>query len=148
MSQIRIVAIERWRRMSGAAKKRWIESAVEEALTRQWALNGKPLYTYSRDVFPGDYRGNNQPGWDVALAVPLTPKPDAIKTYDTVVGPTPGVKAWAYQGVPVFTYKWEDRPGQMEADQINVQQAGTWLSIDADGYDINQPEKESRAASR
>jgi hypothetical protein len=32
MSQIRIVAIERWRRMSDAAKKRWIESAVEEAL--------------------------------------------------------------------------------------------------------------------
>ncbi len=197
--------------------------------TRQWALNGKPLYTYARDVFPGDYRGNGQPGWEVALAVPRSERPDAIKVYDTVVGPkftdsrgwtlyayncteqggkthcdtpdqrsiwwmsdcgnvancadtwrpylapegakgdgkiwsvvtlqdqwapvrapdgTPGVKAWAYQGVPVFTYKWEDRPGQMEGDLINVQGAGEWKSIDAEGYDINQPQKESRAASR
>ena len=197
--------------------------------TRQWALNGKPLYTYARDVFPGDYKGNGQPGWEVALAVPLTPRPDVIKVYDSVVGPrfadakgmtiyvwdctepvgqtacdtpdqrsiwwlstcgnlatctdtwrpvlaaegakgdgkvwsvvtlqdpwapvrapegTPGVKAWAYKGVPVFTFKWEDSPGMMEGDLISFQNSGTWNSIDANGYDINQSPKEARAASR
>ena len=199
--------------------------------TRQWALNGKPLYTYSRDVFPGDYRGNDQRGWDVALAVPLTPKPDVITVYDSVVGQkfadargmtiyvwdctepdndgktacdtpdqrsiwwlstcgnlatctdtwrpvlaaegakgdgkvwsvvtlqdqwapvrapegTPGKRAWAYKGVPVFTFKFEDSPGMMEGDLISFQNSGTWNSINAEGSDINQPEKESRAASR
>ena len=32
MSQVKIVAIERWRRMSPAAKKQWIEHAVGEVL--------------------------------------------------------------------------------------------------------------------
>jgi len=61
---------------------------------------------------------------------------------------TPGVKAWAYKGVPVFTFKWEDSPGMMEGDLISFQNSGTWNSIDANGYDINQSPKEARAASR
>ena len=202
--------------------------------TRQWTLNGKPLYTHARDVFEGDYKGNSQPGWDVALLSGLPPTPDAMKVVYTYTGPKfadsrgmtlyiwhctesstiepsgktacdtpdqrsiwwtstcgseamcadtwrpvlaaegakgdgkiwsvvtlqnpwapvraaegqPGVKAWAYQGVPVFTFKFEDRPGMMEGDLIGVQSAGEWNSIDADGYDINQSPKEARAASR
>ena len=62
---------------------------------------------------------------------------------------TPGKKAWAYMGAPVFTYKWEDRPGMMDGDLIGIRVSGEWESIDADGYDINQPKtRESRAASR
>ena len=203
---------------------------------RQWAINGKPLYTFARDVYPGDYRGNGQPGWEVALLAPLTPMPDVIKVYDTVVGPkftdsrgwtlyvfscnekdenggsglhtacdtpdqrshwwtfncgnvptcadtwrpvlaaegakgdgkvwsvvtlqdqwapvrapegTPGKQAWAYMGVPVFTYKYEDRPGMMEGDLIGIRVSGQWESIDAGGYDINHSKTtQVRAASR
>jgi len=210
--------------------------------TRQWALNGKPLYTYVRDVFAGDYKGNGQPGWEVAVVGAGPKTPDAIKVVDTVVGPkfadtrgrtlytyrcneqggnagqqedggpsgntacdtpdqrslwwmidcgnvtvcadtwrpvlaadgakgdgriwsvvtlqdqwapvraakgqTTGQKAWAYMGMPVFTYKYEDQPAMIEGENIGVQGAGKWMTVDADGYDINQPQKETRAASR
>ena len=55
--------------------------------TRQWAFNGKPLYTYKDDVFPGDYNGNRFAGWDVMLANPLPAVPDVVKVANTLVGP-------------------------------------------------------------
>ena len=55
--------------------------------TLQWAFNGKPLYTYKDDVFPGDYKGNHLAGWQVILANPLPATPDVVKVATTLVGP-------------------------------------------------------------
>ena len=205
--------------------------------SRQWALKGKPVYTYYRDVYPGDYKGNGQPGWEVALAVPLAKRPDAITITQTVLGPRfgdpkgltlyiwqcrdpglptepsqtecdnpqdrsawwlttcvtaakcadtwrpvtadknatavgttwsiitlpqpwapvraaegqSGVKVWAYKGKPVFTYKFEDRPGLSDGENNGDETTQQWESIIAEGYDITPSQKKPtqvRAASR
>ncbi len=202
--------------------------------SRQWAFQGKPVYTFDRDSFPGDYKGNGQPGWEVALAQPKPSVPDAITVTQTVDGPRfgdskgitlytwrcsdpglqgergqtecdnpdnrsqwwvatctnevkcadhwrpvladenakvdgttwsivtlqdtwapvraaagqPGKKAWAYKGRPVFTYKFEDRPGMSEGENTGLLIMQRWTSINADGEDINGSPKEVRAAAK
>jgi len=54
---------------------------------RQWALQGKPLYTYADDVYVADYKGDSEPGWDVALTNPLPKTPDTIQVVHTILGP-------------------------------------------------------------
>src|SRR5262245_20301935 len=46
----------------------WTIIAREDG-TRQWAVGGKPLYTYSKDTKPGDITGNNLGEvWHLAVA--------------------------------------------------------------------------------
>ena len=217
--------------------------------SRQWAFKGKPVYTFDRDSFPGDYKGNGQRGWEIALAQPLPKRPEAITITNTVNGPRygdkngitlytwrctdPGLegeegktecdnpqdrslwwvatctnlekcadhwrpmladdnakaegatwsiitlqddwapvraaagqaagkkawtdggkKAWAYKGGPVFTYKFEDRPGMSDGENTGLRAMQRWTSILADGHDINQPnqtkkpQEEARAVGK
>ena len=60
----------------------------------------------------------------------------------------PGKKAWAYKGRPVFTYKFEDRPGMSEGENTGLLIMQRWTSINADGEDINGSPKEVRAAAK
>ncbi len=41
---------------------------------KQWALAGKPLYTYASDSEPGVASGAAVPGWQVVRYVPVAPK--------------------------------------------------------------------------
>ena len=199
--------------------------------SRQWAFKGKPLYTFERDAFPGDYNGVSEKGWDVAFARPFPQIPKAITVVHTILGPryanaqgttlymfscteqgsptacdnpqdrslwwtatcgdvvkcadmwrpmladenakpvgttwslvtvqepwaptrapegTPGKKAWAYKGKLLFTFKYEDRPGMIEGEDMGILSGQKWSSIEADGYDITVPQEgsEVRAASR
>ncbi len=56
MTQIKIVAIERWRRMSPAAKKQWIEYAIGEALDYIEAA-GRELDDFERVQISGALSG-------------------------------------------------------------------------------------------
>ena len=53
----------------------------------------------------------------------------------------PGLKVWAYKGRPVFTYKFEDRPGMIDGEDVGELAAQKWFSINAVGNDINRSAK-------
>ena len=54
--------------------------------TKQWAIHGKPLYTYVEDKKPGDYKGNSVEGWHFVLnqAMAGIKLPDGISTAEIV----------------------------------------------------------------
>ena len=49
-----------------------------------------------------------------------------------------GFKVWAYKGRPVFTYKFEDRPGMIDGEDVGELNLQKWFSISAIGNDINR----------
>ncbi len=66
------------------------------------APDGKPLYTFARDMTPGKSSCNGQcaTAWP-----PLTAAADAKDDGDwTVVARDDGSKQWAYKGKPLYTF--------------------------------------------
>lgn len=53
----------------------------------------------------------------------------------------PGVRVWAYKGRPVFTNKYETRPGQIDGEDMGELASQKFFSITAVGSDINRPSK-------
>jgi predicted lipoprotein with Yx(FWY)xxD motif len=56
---------------------------------RQWAWQGKPVYTSTRDLEPGGVAGDGVPGWETAI-----PKRNYVPS-DVVVRPTDYGPTWA-----------------------------------------------------
>lgn len=48
----------------------------------------------------------------------------------------PGTKVWAYRGRPVFTFKFEDRPGMIEGQDMGELTSSKFFSINAAGSDL------------
>jgi predicted lipoprotein with Yx(FWY)xxD motif len=73
------------------------------------APDGKPLYTFARDVEPGKSVCN---GGCATAWPPLAAAADAKADGDwTVVTRDDGSKQWAYKGKPLYTYR-ADAPGK------------------------------------
>lgn len=52
----------------------------------------------------------------------------------------PGLKVWAYRGRPVFTYKFEDRPGMIDGQDMGELTGSKFFSIDATGSELKDNE--------
>ena len=107
--------------------------------TRQWARNGRPLYTYSGDFKPGDMRGDGWGGiWHaVAIQEPL-PYPRGITIHDSPMGSVYGDA----QGLTLYVYFNSSRqlsiscnPGCMAANwkpalvAADAQPTGSWTIV-------------------
>ncbi len=57
------------------------------------------------------------------------------------------IRVWAYKGRPLFTYKFEDRPGMIEGQRIGIYTLTDWLSISAEG-EIGPTKVKAGIASR
>lgn len=141
----------------------------------QWAFQGKPLYTYRRDNFPGARTGEGAGRGVWMLLKEFQPVPPGMQIQKTVLGhvladhggntlyardgagaqgaaadydarlwqmfaapwlakdqgnwtvhePAAGVRQWAYQGQPLYTYAKDTEPGN-----VNGQGAeGDWSAV-------------------
>ncbi|MCK9504084.1 MAG: hypothetical protein M0Q95_07865 [Porticoccaceae bacterium] len=54
--------------------------------SRQWARNGKLLYTYGKDRAPGDLQGSAEQGWTPVILSPRLSPPDDISVQMTTEG--------------------------------------------------------------
>lgn len=79
--------------------------------------------------------------WTV-VDVPLPWAP--VRTLDSK---QQSVKVWAYRGRPLFTYKFEDRPGMIDGERVGIGSLSKWVSVLADG-EIGPTVRKSEIASR
>lgn len=229
--------LEKWRPLLGATLSQprgpWTLITRKDG-SRQWAMKGKPLYTFADDRNQGDTRGNNLPGVEVAVAYMAARAPvDAFDIHPTPLGdiyttkegktvyaymcpgrgfgggaecddpgdknhwwfvdcgataercaqtwipvraaanakptkdgawsvvtmPLPwspvraaddgkeaGLKVWAYQGRPLFTYVHEDLPGMIDGLDIGTLGGPRWFGIFPKGIDLNAKKAVAQAA--
>jgi predicted lipoprotein with Yx(FWY)xxD motif len=81
------------------------------------AQKGMTLYTWDRDTTPGKSGGNGEcaTNWP-----PLLASGDAKSQGDyTVVARDDGSKQWAYKGKPLYYWKDDKKPGDVEGDNRN-----------------------------
>lgn len=70
----------------GAANGRW--SVIKRGDgQRQWAFDGKPLYTYAADEGLADVSGASVAGWSPVVLLAVPPPPEGIKIVVTPEGP-------------------------------------------------------------
>jgi predicted lipoprotein with Yx(FWY)xxD motif len=81
--------------------------------SKQWALKGKPLYTYAEDKMPMDGNGNGKDGtWHIALFKPGEgyKLPDGLTMMDST---TAAAEVLANeQGMPLYTYDGDPMNGK------------------------------------
>jgi predicted lipoprotein with Yx(FWY)xxD motif len=86
---------------------------------RQWAYQGKPLYTYSLDQHSVGLAGTEVSGWHAVVLKPLPPPPSWVTVQDTPVGP---VMADA-QGNALYMYNCvEPAEGDLPCDNPDTTQ--------------------------
>ena len=81
--------------------------------TKQWALKGKPLYTYAKDARPGDGSGNGVDGaWHIALAKfgEGYKMPDGLALLDSANAS--GQALVNEQGMPLYTLDKDPKGGK------------------------------------
>jgi predicted lipoprotein with Yx(FWY)xxD motif len=81
--------------------------------SKQWALKGKPLYTYSKDKMPGDGTGNGLDSvWHIALfkAGEGYKMPDGVALLDSANGG--GQVLVNEQGMPLYTFDGDPNGGK------------------------------------
>jgi predicted lipoprotein with Yx(FWY)xxD motif len=140
----------------------------------QWAFEGKPLYTYRRDSFPGARTGEGAGRGVWMLLKEFQPVPPGMQIQETLLGyvladngghtlyaregavvqesaeydgrlwqrfaapwlandqgewtvhaPAAGVRQWAYQGQPLFTYAKDNEPGDVYGQGVD----GDWSAV-------------------
>ena len=198
---------------------------------RQWALHGKPLYTFTGDRRGAEVKGNNLPGSQVAIAYAAPPPPSFMTIQTTPIGDVyanekgmtlyaflcpapgnteiecddagekthwwfvtcgnspekcaeqwhpvlaapdakpmgntwtivtlplpwspvrapegstePGVRVWAQNGRPLFTYSYEDRPGMIDGMDVGTFLGPRFYGILAAGGNLNSKDSITQAS--
>jgi predicted lipoprotein with Yx(FWY)xxD motif len=112
--------------------------------TRQWAFDGKPLYTYVADRRPGDTLGQDAHAkdWDLALVRPPSPAPQWMTLTETDIGQVyadaRGMTLYAFRGDLASIHKTTCNPECIAKYWIpvlgdqNDEPVGDWSVIEND----------------
>ena len=89
--------------------------------TRQWAFQGKPLYTYIDDLEADDVNGNGRPNFEVALAWPIPETPSLLSVRNTPIG----LRYADAAGKTIYYYTCN---GELECDDPGDKSLWWWIT--------------------